>query len=459
MLAKSKVEDYLYKFLGLYKKMPLRLQHILGKIYNLLPRSFRYGIFYQEYCNRIKQWESGLFDEAALLSETFSYALNHIDYYKSANDDEKSFGVINKQIINSNKERFINHDLKSQLLKSNTGGTSGTPFEFYIHKGVGRAKEKAHFDWYWGKIGYNPGDKVLMIRGAPLKNGALYEYIAIDNKLSITCYDLNDDNVGGVVKAINRFKPKFIHGYPSALKILTLLVEKKKIKIENLKGLFLGSEYLDAQDRAYFEAYYNARVINWYGHSELLIHAGNCQYSNEYHIYPFYGHVEMVGDDGKIISSANTMGKIIATGFDNKVMPLIRYDTGDLAEYSDSTECQCGFHGKSFSKIYGREQNYIVLNDGTIVSVTAFIFGQHFDEFNKIREIQLLQSDIHNLIVHIVPNEIFSEKDVLQLADKMATSVNNKISISIEIVEKTKKTESGKHKILIQSPGLLDEYK
>ena len=40
----------------------------------------------------------------------------------------------------------------------------------------------------------------------------------MENRLAISCYILNDSNINEVVEVINRYNPKFIHAYPSALK-------------------------------------------------------------------------------------------------------------------------------------------------------------------------------------------------------------------------------------------------
>lgn len=443
------MEDYLYKLLKIYNNLPLPIKIGIGKLYNLIPYRLRYGKFYDEYKQRIKS-HTGM---SSLLNKTLKYVKDYIPYYNNTEFNYiYTFPIITKDILRDKKNDFINNDFQMYMLEANTGGTSGTPLTFYLHKGISRAKEKAHFDWYWGQFGYKQDDKILMLRGAPLKNNALYEYLAIDNKLSVSCYGLNKSNIGFVLEQIEKFKPKFIYGYPSAVKIFTKLVDGSHVNsLKNIKAIFLGSEYLSYFDRSFFENYYQTRVVNWYGHSERLIHAGNCPYNDEYHIYPFYGYAELIDENNNIIEEANKIGKIIATGFDNKVMPLIRYDTGDLAEYSETTNCKCGFKGRSFKKIYGREQDYIYLNDDTTISVTAFIFGQHFNEFSKILELQLVQNYLDVLDVNIVPNGIFDKKDIDSLKKQMSDSIQGKLKININLVGNIEKTKMGKHRILIQN--------
>jgi len=443
------MEDKFYKYLDIYRNLPMPLKRSLGKFYNLLPISIRYGEFYQEYYKRIY---SGV-DQVVFLEELINYAKKNIPFYAGNNHLEKhyDFPIINKKIIKQNFNSFVNNKLYKKMILTNTGGSSGQPFQFYLHKGLSRPKENAHFDWYWGQFGYKRNDRILMIRGLPLKNNALFEYQAIDNKLILTCYGLNNRNIVKVFNEVKKYKPKFIHGYPSSVKIFTSLLIENNLKFDNeIKALFLGSEFMPNYDRNFLSEFYKSYVVNWYGHSERLVHAGNCPYSNEYHIYPFYGYLELLDEKNNIIKESNKIGRIVATGFDNYVMPFIRYDTEDFAEYSDNSKCKCGFKGKSLKRIVGREQDFIELNDFTKVSTTALIFGQHFDQFKKIREIQL-QQDIHGeLTVRIVKEASYNLNDEKQLKEHLLKSVNNRLNIHFEYTNEIEKTISGKHKFLIK---------
>ncbi|MEL0651809.1 hypothetical protein V6246_10280 [Algibacter sp. TI.3.09] len=440
------MEDKLYHLLTLYKNLPFPIKFIVGKIYNSLPTNIKYGRFYNLYLKRINDFNKR---QNVLLENQISYVIENIPYYKG--NEYKSiidFPVINKNIIRENFNQFLN--LKNNGIKTNTGGSSGTPFEFYLEKGVSRPKEKAHFDWYWNQFGYNSGNKILMIRGESLANDKLYEYQAIGNKLAISCYHINKINIESVINIINKFNPKFIHGYPSALKNFIDLVEENSKSLElEIKAIFLGSEGLFYKDKERIKKYFNSKIAHWYGHSERLVHAGNCMYSDDFHIFPFYGYVELLDDENNVITEPNIKGKIVATGFDNTVMPFIRYDTGDEAEYSEMNKCNCGFIGNSFKKIHGRNQDYIYLIDRTKVSLTAFVFGQHFDEFSKINQIQLEQNEYGKLIIRIVlRGETINNKGFVK---KLTDSVNAQLEIELKIVENIKKTKRGKHIFLIQN--------
>ena len=458
------MEDTLYKFLATYKNLPLPVRNAVGMVYERIPAQFRHGRFYIEYMERLKHFmalsERETLHQAQfpLLARTVNHAIRNITFYRDYSpmrslNDFFQLPVISKNDITPSPDDFIDASNLAEGIKSNTGGSSGTPMAFYIHRDRTRPKEKAHFDWYWGQFGFKVGARVMMVRGAPLANGALFEYQAIGNRLNVSCFEINTRNVDHVITEIRRFKPEFIHAYPSALHILTAnIADPSRLALDrNIQAIFLGSEYLFPGDRKLFGKFYKASVINWYGHSECVLHGGNCPFSEEYHFYPSYGFLELLNDKGENVTTPGTEGRIVGTGFDNYVMPFIRYDTGDRGVLSPAMSCPCGFFGISLKTIEGRGKDHILLADGTRVSLTAFIYGQHFAEFEKIVEMQLQQDEPGKLLVRIVRGPRFGHADEDSLKRMMLESISGKLALSFEYVDHISKTHRGKHRFLIQN--------
>ncbi len=460
------MEDFLYKYLPFYSLLPIPIKQFIGKIYSLLPNRFKYGSFYYKYLNRLKFFHhlNSLQEidkeQQKLLFAQINHSIEQIPYYKTYNKianiaEFRNLPLIDKSTIMGNQSSFINPLLTGKRISSNTGGSSGTPLDFFIEKGISRSKEKAHFNWYWKQFGYNSNDKMLMVRGLPLSGNKLYEYRAIDNILNVSCYNINENNIQDILLRINNFKPRFIHAYPSSLKVITSLLEQLKGKISfSVKAIFLGSEYLSENDRTYFKNFYNTQIVNWYGHSEKLIHGGNCPYSDEYHFYPAYGYIELLDENNHVINKPGLEGRIVATGFDNRIMPFIRYDTGDLGILSINENCICGFKGISLQRIAGRDHDLIVLSDGTRVSLTAFIFGQHLEAFKKIREMQVIQYKVGEIELRIVRNSNFTHKDEENTRRTLSNSVNNKLTINFSYINAVPKTTRGKNIFFVSKLSL-----
>ena len=460
------MEDLLYPFLKIYRALPFGVQAGIGRLYRTVPTRLRHGSAYGAYLARIGRFEAlaGNADEQRslvldLLNATIEQAAGapaYKDYPPlRAPADLSDLPVIDKDVINRDRDRFVNPAHAGLKLEANTGGSSGNPMVFYIQKHLTRAKEKAHFDWYWGKFGYRETKRVLTIRGASLKDNALYQRDPIKNSFNLSCYELDDGNVAAVLDELAGFRPTVIHAYPSALKVFTdlcLAAEPTRARLADLRidALFLGSEFLPDGYRRLFEETYAAPAVNWYGHSECVVHAGQLPDDHRYHLFPFYGYCELLDDEGRPVTTPGQSGRIVTTSFDNHVMPLIRYDTGDRAVYDGETVVD-GYRCLSLSAIDGRNQDFIVLADGNLVSLTAFIFGQHLAAFAKVRELQLQQDKAGEVVVRVVRRAGFSPADEAQLCRELTASVNGRIAVSVDYVERIPKTHRGKHRFLIQN--------
>ena len=91
--------------------------------------------------------------------------------------------------------------------------------------------------------------------------------------------------------------------------------------------------------------------------------ASVCPEGGRYHIHCENVLVEILDDAGKVCAPG-TVGHLIVTSLNNRIMPLIRYDTGDLAEAVDGP-CPCGRTLPAFQRIHGRYRRTAYLPPGT----------------------------------------------------------------------------------------------
>lgn len=453
------MEDFLYRFLNIYERCPVWLQNISGMAYRALPTAIRYGQFYHLYEQRIRKFltnpEQANALQRELLMDQVNRAIKSTPFYKKYSpiktmEDFRKLPIISKQDILQNAEQFHGQIPENMTLRANTGGSSGTPMTFLIHKNRTRPKEYAHFNWFWHLYGYRPGDRMVMMRGKPLKDNRLFQYRAVKNCLNISCYEISARNIDAVLHEISRFKPAFVHAYPSAVQIfMKCCGNRPRHYLQTIKALFLGSEFLSSEDRSLIEKFFNAPVCSWYGHSECAVMGGNLPGSNQFAFFPFYGYIELLDDENQPVTVIGQSGRIIATSFDNDAQPFLRYDTGDRGTLGNSYDFQ-GIKLFTLDEIEGRGQDEIFLEDGRSVTLTAFIFGQHLPAFEKIKELQLEQFQPGKLQINLVPLNDFQPEDISQLISSLEQSVSNNIKINVNVVSHIEKTIRGKHRFLIQ---------
>ena len=403
-----------------------------------------------------------------LLFRVLKHAAEHVPFYKKHVDTNlfsdledsfaliKKFPIIDKKIVKENINDFL-FGPKFRHYKATTGGSTGQPFMFYMDRFTTRQIEKAFMFNMWKRVGYKFGDPVFNLRGrAPKKN----KFIAHDRFFNIyfaSSFNLKSDTVSHYVNAINSIQPRFLHGYPSTMYQLANLMEQKEFRLNYIpQAVFCGSEKLFPYQRKLIENIFSCRVFSWYGHSEYLVLAGECELSQALHLYPQYGYVEFFPTGSK-----NEQGKeiyeIIATGFNNCVMPLIRYRTGDYAILSDTNTCSCGRNYLLLEEVIGREQEFVIDKFGELVSATSLIFGQHFDVFAGIEGIYLEQEQPGELMIFMKKNKAFNDADFDAMKAQIAHLLGDRFNVFYNFTDELPKSKIGKARLVRQHID-IDRY-
>lgn len=464
------IEDFFYPFKRFYDKAPQPIANLMGTVYNCIPLSLRYGPTYNYYKQLLKEssyWNDEMKERFILknLKKTFINAYEHTNYYKNLFDsigfnpynfnDVKSITDIpfsDKLIIRENKSSLINNSIpKSRLIYTTTGGTTGVPVEVYLQKGVERSREFAFMMNQWSRVGYKFGDRIVRIRGNvinPKKPDILYKYEPIKNRLLLSTYHLSDKTFAFFIQKINEFKPKFIHTYPSAIMPLSKYILKNNVKIISPTAIFCSSEQFYPGQREIIEESFKTRIYSWYGHTENTTLAGECEYNHDYHVFFEYGYLELVDENGKIITEANIKGEIVGTSFEMKGFPIIRYRTGDFAEYSDN-ECTCGRNYKLIKNVQGRwTQEQIITKALSGISMTAL--NMHTNIFDNVVQYQFFQDEIGKVQLKILRGLDFSKKDEINIYKSFKEKFKDLVDLKIIYVEKIENTLIGKQRFLVQ---------
>lgn len=432
--------------------------YTFGQFARYLPDSMIFGSTYRsaqsiqkEYLltndplGYVEEYQYNALQRILALAET-------VEYYRSQNirldvDQFDQVPLIDKSIMREDITRFLR--TKRGAVYGTTGGTSGKPFGFFIDR------KRRGVEWFWmtenwARVGFDRKHSYrAVLRNHVLKSERLYENNTLLRELYFTNYHLTDDYLSKVVQIINDKGVDFIHAYPSAAYRLAKYLLKNNIKIPTVKAFLCGSEDVYSEQRYTIEKQLGIRLYSWYGHSEKLILAGECEYSNVYHANPFYGYAELIDEDGCTITEPGVRGELVGTGFINTKMPFIRYRTGDYATYVGSQCPHCGRHGLIFSDVKGRwAGEKVFYGDGSFVSTTAL--NMHSDVYENINGMQYYQDTPGKLEVRIVPDISYTDKDFNRIQKELIEKLGGEMIISLKKVEKLEYTKNRKFKLLIQ---------
>lgn len=399
--------------------------------------------------------------QESLLLKVLRHAARSVPFYQEYVDADRLkclvdvhdvlavFPLIDKNIIRTRLNDFLSGS-DFRRLKATSGGSTGEPFLFYMDRLTTRQREKAFIFDQWGRVGYRLGDSIFNLRGRTPEKGRFVQHDRLFNIYFVSSFDLSITTVGEYVSCMNTIRPRFLHGYPSTIYQLALLVEaSRKHFTFRPRAVFCGSEKLFPFQREKIEAIFNCRVYHWYGHSECLVLGGACENTDTLHIYPQYGFTELLptevfDDQGRRIF------EIVATGFNNAVMPLVRYRTGDYAVPASVQSCSCGRNYLLIDEIIGRQQEFIVDRLGSLISATSLVFGQHYEAFDGLQSIKINQQRPGSIDVILVKGVGFREDLCRKMATRMEELIGDRMAIRFLFAESSEKTAIGKAKLVNQ---------
>jgi phenylacetate-CoA ligase len=266
---------------------------------------------------------------------------------------------------------------------------------------------------------------------------------------------MNDRNLARYFDEMRRFRPEFLHGYPSAISLVAEFVHRHPEALAGiqLKAILLGSEALFPDQRERIEGALKARIYSWYGHSERLILAGECETSTAYHHFPDYGVAEILKEDGTVASQPGERGELVGTGVLNRSLPMIRYRTGDRARLLEP-HCSCGRSFDRFDEVEGRwDQEYVLGNSGARISTAAL--NMHGPFFDRVKRYQYAQEVKGSMEIRVLPADDFTEADALSIRQAYEKKCGTELQIAVTVVDEIPLTPRGKVRRLIQKlPGV-----
>jgi phenylacetate-CoA ligase len=363
----------------------------------------------------------------------------------------RALPLTTKEVKRQSPGRFLSEAFNpNRLSRATTGGSSGEPFEFYTTREE-RLTEWAFVLNLWRRVGFQPDDWRLVLRGSRVPLGttaAPWEARTKNRELVLSSYHLSDQTVGEYFKVARDSGCLFLHCHPSSAYVFAQLLKQRGLSLK-LRSVLATSEKVFPFQRALLEEVFGCRVYSFYGQSEHVCLAGECERHAVYHVQPEYGVTEVLDADGNEVVEEGAMGEIVGTSFLNYAMPFIRYRTGDYAVISNR-RCDCGRSHRLFSRIEGRDYDYVVARRGQKISTTALIFGQHFKAFSRIRRMQVLQWVPGEITLRIVRNEGFDAADETEMREAMQSAVAEGLTVSFDYVTDIPLSSSGKHRFMIQ---------
>lgn len=328
-----------------------------------------------------------------------------------------------------------------------TGGSTGEPVRFSQQRGyIERATGRGLRSLTWG--GWILAERTAMVWGGPNEvqlAGGIWGWAkaVVTNRRVFDAFRTGADVYRAWVEEWERWRPRFVIGYASALDGVASYVLDAGTTIKGVATVFSTAEKLYSHQRARIEQAFGCPVRDQYGSREVLAIAAECT-RGSMHAYLDSAFVELVPHDG---SSA-----IAVTQLDNPAMPLIRYLNGDLAEWRQSrAPCECGLLYPVLHQIVGRSSDLFRLPGGRIVHGEFFTHIMY--DVRDVVAFQFYQGRDGNIVLFVVltpsAHRENAERTLKSLLQKLPNQLSVNVSVELRIVPKIPRRGQGKHRFTI----------
>jgi len=364
--------------------------------------------------------------------------------------DYQALPILTKAEVRDYNDQFLSKKPRSPLKKYHTSGSTGEPLKIFTSQ-IAIAAEYASQHRALNHWGIEVGDRVLMFFGAERythmtgwkKSVDLHiihplKYL-INNRRRLPVENISEENFKDQWRFIQRFRPKYFYGYPSALYLVAQYVKNRGYYggSTGVKLIFVGGEILYDWQKEVLEEVFECPVAEVYGSYEIGVTA---------HSYPC-GALH-TNDDFVIVEVIKShpqdeFGQVVSTRLDNWEFPLIRYNVEDLAPpINEHAGCELGLGFSKLDRIIGRRFDFLQLSNGRIVHGTYFTTLMKIVDGLLQYQVNQREPDYFEILVVIDP-DVFGEEQESFIKNRMKALLGP-IDVTITPVESILVEGSGK---------------
>lgn len=375
-----------------------------------------------------------------------------VPYYKNNKFlDFKNLPIITKNIISQNVREYISSKYtKDEVVVVRTSGSYGTPLDYLLTKEK-KQNQLAEVIYFGRKNNYDVGIRHGYFRSNPHKTKFKFW---LQNETFFASKNLNQNFLKKGVLNLKKNKIKTLIGFPSAISYLAKysLDQGYTYKDFKVNGVITSSENLTKYQRDVIREAFNCEVHSRYSTEELGVLANEYNEDSGFVINTANYIIEVLALDSDKSVNIGEIGRVVVTDLNSFAMPLIRYETGDLAKVKKFLCVDKGWvesleslSGRTIQVLYSTKDEalYPLYLDTIMEKYTCF--AQH----------QLIQYDRCNFLIKLVKNSNFcsSKFNLDTFKTQFFEWLGTDAKLKVEFVEDIEKLPSGKR------PYIINNYK
>ena len=331
-----------------------------------------------------------------------------------------------------------------------TGGTTGDPWQYPLDKRAWTHQYAAALHFY-ELTGYRYGE-VMVLLGAPQSLGLDDRGLKTRLRRRIerhetrfAGYEIDRAASAARVKGAGALGAGLWYGFAGTIAAMADAVLEEGLEAMPPRAIVTTAEPLLPDWRERIQAAFGIAPFDQYGCNDGGILTQTCAYGR-FHIAENVSIVEVL--DGTRHVAPGEEGEVAVTNLHARVLPFLRYKTGDRAVLGDR-ECPCGATGPTLQAVAGRQVDRLELAGG--VHLTGLSFGQVFMATPHVRRWQVVQERADRLTVRLDVESGFSAQEAEHIRRGFRERVGGQVAVELATDAPIERSGGGKHKLVVRA--------
>jgi len=340
-----------------------------------------------------------------------------------------------------------------RIRRNATGGSTGEAAQFLQDAAYRRWNRAlaAHFESW---TGCGESDARVVLWGVPRdleSGGGAFVRLrsALLNRKMLDAYQMSAESMSDYAAVIRKVRPRLLRVLAQSGVELAKHVKKQGGGPLPVGAVVSTGGTLSSPERELMQDAFGAPVFNVYGSREVGPMASEARAGEGLLVCPASHRVEILNADGSSADPGDP-GEVVVTLLINRIMPLVRYRIGDMAEWivepkgSPAWPCLGGIHG--------RVMDHFVAADGTLVNSEYFTHLMYPMEW--VRRFQWIQESKSRVRLRIEANPGVQAADEAALSrtrleSNVRAALGQECALELELVNAIRPSPSGKYRFTI----------
>jgi phenylacetate-CoA ligase len=265
------------------------------------------------------------------------------------------------------------------------------------------------------------------------------------NRREFNTFRLSPELIGRFLHQIAAFRPALISTYANAMHLIAKEAERTGVSAPGLRAIQGTSEPLPPAMRERLTRVFDCEVFDKYGLRETNIVAHESPSHDGMCIQAENVVVEFLRDDDTPCEEGER-GRVVLTTLNNFSMPLIRYETSDLAA-ALSGHCASGVNLPRMTSVAGRLQDLIVTPTGS--SIDAYFFSYLFMRMDAVHWFQVVQRREDALLIRLVAPSGVAPEERAEIVERIHHHTGFPFRIEFDLLSRMPDSPTGKFRLCV----------